>query len=125
MTLPLYTRPLWIYGGALSLPRTGQIHIRGASKQWGKGSSICLEAENIGRRTVSYNGRGKTMGRHPEHMGRYSYPLVLPSNLSSIASHAAVTPSSARTIRPTSSALRAYSGFPRSSRSSVTARAAV
>src|SRR5215210_4394551 len=65
MTLPLYARPRRIYDGAPSLPGTGQIHIRGAFTQWGEGSSICVEAEDIGRRTASYTGRGKTMGRHP------------------------------------------------------------
>jgi hypothetical protein len=47
MTLSLYIQPLRIYGRAPFLPRTGKIHIHGASKQWADGSSICVESEDI------------------------------------------------------------------------------
>ena len=77
MTLLLYTRARRRYDGAPSLPGTGAVHMRGASTQWVEGYSIGVEAADIGRRTTSYIDGGKTMGRHPGHLGSYSYPLVL------------------------------------------------
>jgi hypothetical protein len=79
MGTPIYTRPRRTYEGAPSPPKTGDIHMRSASTQWVEGSSICVEAADIGQRTASYNGRGKIMVRHPGQMGRHGYPLVSPS----------------------------------------------